>query len=402
MNIRRKLIVTVSILSLIGVFLSHTFFAAAIESVTKGITSDAKKVTASIYNNTGQTVKVPVTSVSIDKPALALKVGDTWKLKSAVYPLNASVKGVYWITDNRKVIRVSDDGTVRAVGPGITYVSVITENGNKLAQCLVEVQKSSVVKIPVTGIIIDKKAITMKINDIARLKAYVTPVGATYKSFKWISGNSAVATVDNDGTLKAVGYGAANITAVTTDSNKTALCTVKVMGPSVTGVTLNKTSLILKINGNEQLTALVKPDNADDKSVIWTSNNKTIADVDANGKVTAIKAGKAVITVKTISGGFLAECSVTVTPPPTPIPVLTVTLNKTSLTLKVNKSETLIAAIKPINAADKTVTWFSSNKTIATVDTAGKVKALKTGKVTITVKTKNGSKTASCTVNVVR
>lgn len=78
-----------------------------------------------------------------------------------------------------------------------------------------------------------------------------------------------------------------------------------------TGVTLNKTTLSLEVAATETLIATVEPTNAEDKTVTWTSSDETIATVDANGLVTAIKAGTATITVSTINN-IVGNCALTV------------------------------------------------------------------------------------------
>lgn len=85
------------------------------------------------------------------------------------------------------------------------------------------------------------------------------------------------------------------------------------MNVPVTGVTLNKDTLALTEGGNETLTATVEPSNATNKSVTWSSDAPQYADVNQTGKVTAVAAGSAIITVKTGDGGKMDTCSVTVT-----------------------------------------------------------------------------------------
>ena len=82
---------------------------------------------------------------------------------------------------------------------------------------------------------------------------------------------------------------------------------------SVESVSLDKTALTLEVNGTYTLTATINPSNADDQSVTWTSSDVTVATVDADGVVKAIKAGKATITVTTTDGNKKATCEVTVT-----------------------------------------------------------------------------------------
>ncbi|MDY6276489.1 MAG: Ig-like domain-containing protein [Bacilli bacterium] len=174
-------------------------------------------------------------------------------------------------------------------------------------------------------------------------------------------------------------------------------CEVEVGPVSVTGVSLDKTSLTLAEEASETLVATVLPSGATNKNVTWTSSNSTVASVDQNGKVTANEAGTATITVETQDGGFKANCEVTVT---AVYHVTGVTLSKTQLNLNVGASETLTPTVSPSNATDKSVSWSSSNSSVASVSTSGTVTAVAAGSATITVKTNDGNKTATCTVTV--
>ena len=166
----------------------------------------------------------------------------------------------------------------------------------------------------------------------------------------------------------------------------------------VSGITLNKTALNLTIGASESLVATISPSNATNKDVEWTSSNTNVATVDTTGKVTGVSSGSATITVKTKDGSKVATCNVTVKNPV--ISVTGVTLNKTALNLVTGASESLIATISPSNATNKNVEWTSSNTNVATVDTTGKVIGVSSGSATITVKTKDGAKVATCNVTV--
>jgi uncharacterized protein YjdB len=198
---------------------------------------------------------------------------------------------------------------------------------------------------------LNKQEVTLKKGEQETLTATVLPQDADDKTVTWTSSNASVASVDSNGKITAHQSGTAVITVKTNDGGYTAECTVTVITP-VTGVSLNKNTLTLPEGGTETLTAAISPEDADDQTVTWTSSDAAIAAVDNNGKVTAIKAGTAVITVKTNDGGFTAECSVTVTKKEEPVYVSGVTLNKKELTLKAGKSETLTATVLPENAAD--------------------------------------------------
>ena len=173
--------------------------------------------------------------------------------------------------------------------------------------------------------------------------------------------------------------------------------TVKVPTVAVTGVTLNKSTLELIAGDTESLTATVAPSDATTKDVTWESNNTAAATVDANGKVTAVGAGEATITVKTKDGEKTAICTVTVKA--ATVAVTGVTLNKTELKLTTGDTETLTATVAPENATTKDVTWTTDNAAVATV-TNGVVTAVKAGTATITVTTADGGFTATCPVTV--
>ena len=165
----------------------------------------------------------------------------------------------------------------------------------------------------------------------------------------------------------------------------------------VTSVSLDKTDLSLTVGGSETLTATITPDNASNKNVTWESSNTNVATVDANGEVTAVSAGTATITAT--ADGKSATCTVTVTA--ATVPVTGVTLNKTSTSLYVGDTETLTATVQPGNASNQTVTWSTSDASVATVEN-GVVRATGRGTATITVTTVDGGFTADCTVTVSR
>lgn len=170
--------------------------------------------------------------------------------------------------------------------------------------------------------------------------------------------------------------------------------TVKQAGRiAVSSIELNKTELKLEEGATETLTATVKPDNATDKTVTWSSSDANIATVDDAGKVTAIKAGTATITAQ--AGEKTAKCTVTVYKE---IPATSVDISKSTLSLIAGDEVTLTATPKPDNTTETSVTWTSSNGNVATVDANGKVKAIAKGNAVITAKV--GSVSNTCKVFV--
>ena len=167
-------------------------------------------------------------------------------------------------------------------------------------------------KVSVTGVKLDQTELDLVVGGTETLIATVEPNTATDKTVTWESSNPDVATVDQNGNVKAVASGTATINVTANDgSGQKASCTVTVTQP-VTGVTLDQTELALYTGGSATLSATVTPENATNKSLTWSSDNQNVATVE-NGEVTAKAAGTATITVTTDDGKKTATCTVTVT-----------------------------------------------------------------------------------------
>ena len=274
--------------------------------------------------------QVKVTSITLNEKSINLDIRESKQLVATINPENATNKNVYWTSSNTDVAYVDSSGLVTGFDKGTAVIIVTTEDGNKVATCTVTVTDSSEPidpdqpnKVNVTDISLNINAMKLNINSSKQLIATVKPENATNKNVYWVSTNSAVATVDNEGNVTAVGEGTAIIVVTTEDGNRTAMCTVTVTGSdnssedkiNVTGVSLNANSIKLNKNDQKQLVATVRPANATNKSVYWTSSNESVATVDNNGNVTAIGKGTATITVITVDRNQMATCTVTVVDP---------------------------------------------------------------------------------------
>lgn len=162
----------------------------------------------------------------------------------------------------------------------------------------------------------------------------------------------------------------------------------------VSAIILNSASLEMAEGETFKLNATVSPDNATDKTVIWSSSDASIANVE-DGMVTAVKAGTATITVSSRDGGAKASCTVTITS--REIAVERVTLSRTELDIAVGSTFSIKATIEPENATDKVVQWTTNNPAVATVED-GKITGVGPGAASITATA--GGKNASCTVTV--
>jgi uncharacterized protein YjdB len=338
---------------------------------------------------TVKSAKISVTGVTLDQTSLELVEGKTATLKATVAPSNATDPSVSWSSSDKGVATVDSNGGIIAVKAGSAILTVTTTDGGKTANCAVTVKPA---KISVTGVTLDKTSASLLVGQTQQLKATVSPDNATDKSVSWSSSNANIASVDNAGLVTAQKPGSATITVVTTDGSKMATCDFTITQP-VSGVSLDKTSLTLTEGDQATLTATIKPDDASNKEISWSSDSPSIATVE-NGKVTALKEGSAKITVTTKDGNKTAECAVTVNKKI--IHVTGVSLDKTAASLVVGQTQQLTATVQPDNATDKSVYWISSNPNVATVDQTGNVTTVGPGSATITVVTTDGSKMATC------
>jgi len=162
----------------------------------------------------------------------------------------------------------------------------------------------------VTGVSLPKTK-TVDKGKTVKLTPGVKPSGAANKAVTWKSSNTGVAKVDANGVVSGIKGGTATITVTTVDGKKTAVCTVTVKAPA-TKLTLNKTSTSIK-KGKTLALKIKKFTPADvyPKTLTWSSSKKSVAKVDKNGKVTAVKKGTATITAKSWNGKT-AKCKVTV------------------------------------------------------------------------------------------
>ena len=347
--------------------------------------------------NVSATCEVSVIPTSVESITLSTKewnggVGDNIKLSATVSPDNATDKTINWSTSDESIATVDAEGNVTAIAVGSAVITATAADGSGVqAECQVTVVANV---IEVTSISISTSEWTGKVGESVQLIATVLPVDATNKIVTWATSDSEIATVDSNGNVKAVKVGSATITVTTTGGNiLSATCQVTVIPTSVESIILNTTSWSGKVGDSFSLTATVLPEDATDKTVTWVSSDESVATVDADGKVTAVSPGEATITAT--CGSVSSTCKVTVV-----IPLAeSISLSLTSWSGKVGESVILTATVLPEDATDKTVTWASSDESVATVDSEGKVAAVSLGEAIITATC--GSVSATCKVTVV-
>ena len=280
---------------------------------------------------------VPVTGVSLSQSIRILAVGDSFTLTPTVSPADASNKAVVWSSSNPEVASVVD-GVVTARAAGAATITVTTVDGGHEARCTVlatvpatyRIEASALasfgslqapytrpaaqtVTVTNTGtgsVTLDQPSAVS--YDIGRLSATFLYPGAT-ATFTVRPKAGLPAGNYNEGIAVKGSNGAA-----TTVSARFAVTAAPFV--AVAGVSLDRAGLTLPVGQSTALVATVLPVNATDKGVKWASSDPSIVAVDANGTITAMKAGIVAITAVTNDGRYAATCTVTVpaTQPLTP------------------------------------------------------------------------------------
>ena len=351
----------------------------------KGIT----KITATIGDysaNCNVTVTQPIEGIELDKTALDLERGDTEKLTATVTPENADGdKTVTWSSNNPNIADVDQNGNVTAVNKGNAIITAAV--GDKTDTCNVTVG------VALQSISINKTEITLNKDTSETLTVSYNPIDTDAdKTVNWTSSNTAVATVDEQGKVTAVGKGTATIKAIVGD--KEDICEVTVVIP-LQSISI-KSSTQIQYGQSEKLVVTYNPiDTTDDTTVIWTSSKEDVATVSTDGTINAVGVGTATITAR-VGDNITSTCEVTVLP----VPLNSISIKEQNIELVKGETKELTVLYNPENTSDnKTVTWTSDKEDIVKID-GGTITAVGAGKAIITATVGNISATTTVNVNV--
>ena len=385
---------------------------------------------------------IPVSQITLNEAEASISVGNSETLTATVAPENATIKALKWTSSDEDVATVAPDGTVTAVKAGAATITATAADGSgKSAVCKVTV-------IADTTPPAHEHSYGDWSKDGTNHWHECTDAACPNQSESIKDKAAHIYDDDADTTCNVCGY----------------VRTVTPEIVPVSQITLNKAETSISVGNSETLTATVAPENAANKALKWASSDEDVATVAPDGTVTAVKAGAATITATAADGsGKSAVCKVTVTGDTTPpahehrygdwskdgtnhwhectdancpnqsesikdtaahiydddadttcnvcgyvrtvtpeiVPVSQITLNKAETSISVGNSETLTATVAPENAANKALTWASSDEDVATVAPDGTVTAVKAGAATITATAADGSgKSAVCKVTV--
>lgn len=399
--------------------------------------------------------EVFVTGVTLDVTEKTILIGESFDLNATIAPDNATEKGVTWTSSNEEIATVTD-GRVEALAVGETTITVTTTDGEFTATCKVKVEKNPYIYDTLTKASLNlgsgyTKYTNKELISSAEYFLYVTTNGNNIQSNKNSDATKhyGIVTTKTGGLAKSVTvtfadnnsnpyeiYGS-NVAYTDPDN----LYSAETKGTLIEKITESKTveitgdyqylgfyspsganyiaeikvkwdpviptsieandSLELTIGGTETIAyELVNGDFVvSETDVEFTSDNSAVS-VSETGVVTGVSAGTANVTIKSKADENVTK-TIAVTVSATKTPVTSVTLDQTELVIKETHTEELVATVLPEEASIKTVTWSSSDETVATVDKDGKVTGVKAGTATIKVEsTDDDTKYAECAVTV--
>ena len=176
--------------------------------------------------------KVAVSGITLNNSTLSLTTGQNFTLQAMLSPSNATNKEVTWESSDAGVAAVSKDGVVTAKKAGkATIVAKAADESGKYASCVVTVTEA---KKEVTGVTLNKSSLNLGVGGSEVLSATVLPADATNKQVTWLSSTPSIATVSQSGVVTGVKEGTTQISVITADGSKTAICSVTVSGQAQT------------------------------------------------------------------------------------------------------------------------------------------------------------------------
>lgn len=376
------------------------------DGIVTGV-SEGEAVITATFDTLSVSAKVMVEELVIDVTGIELSdnkievcLGQEYIVEAMITPKNATNKDVVWTSSNEDVVIV-EDGVITTVGMGATQITATCGGYSATASVMVLSEDG---KFPgPTDILLDVGSeIVMEVGDSITVNATIVPSYAVYKKIEWVASDELVITVDQNGVITAVGEGLADVFIYCDNIETSIFITVnpKEEAPSVdvTGITVDKEAVTLKEGETSTVVATVMPEDATNKDVIWTVEDKTVATV-TNGVITGVSAGTTTVTAS--CDEFSATVIVTVTEndevvPPT-VDVTGITLDKELVELEIGKTATVVATVTPEDATNKEVFWRSEEETVATVED-GVITAIGEGTTTITASCGEFSATVVVTV----
>lgn len=343
-----------------------------------------------------------VTSINIEKTEETIFVGEKHKLSVVHLPSEANAPDYTWSvsgldTDTTSVIEIDQNGNIIAKREGIANATAVAlqirdDNGITLrSTCRV-----NVIPVEIEKIKLEKNSISIDAGDSIKLAYTTYPDNATHKEGSWSTSNANIAIAEN-GYVKGIGVGEAEITISASNSTVKDVCKVKVNAIKAKGFELKENEITINRTESSKLTPVFNPVNTTNKTIIWSSSDEKIAIVDDLGNITTKSIGTCTINAVTKDGGYKASCKITVMPKP----IEKIEFELPSYKIGIGEQEQLKIIFTPADADNKNIKWYSDDIDIAEVGDNGIVKGNSRGTTSISVITEDKRHQTSCEIRVV-
>lgn len=323
------------------------------------------------------TVRIPLQSITINGDE-TLSKNEEKTLTVTYNPTNTTDnKTVDWESSNPEIVSIDSTGKITGKKGGTAKITATVGN--------VKAEKEVKVVVPIESVSLSGDDSILK-GETKRLTATINPEDTTDdKTITWSSDNENVLFVDQNGQIRGIKEGTANVKAVVAGKETTKQITVNEIHINSIAIDGDQEFEMIK-NQTKNLSVTINPENTtDDKGVVWKTNNEEVARVDNDGKVTALKEGEATITATVGTNETSVKINVK------EIHINSVVINELDDEFTRGDEFKFSATYTPENTTDenKTVEWSSSNTDVGTIDQEGNFVALKEGTTKITAKIGN-------------
>lgn len=348
--------------------------------VVTAVGEGSSTVTATVGNKVATinyTVRIPLESITINGDE-TLSKNEEKTLTVTYNPTNTTDnKTVDWESSNPEIVSIDSTGKITGKKGGTAKITATVGN--------VKAEKEVKVVVPIESVSLSGDDSILK-GETKRLTATINPEDTTDdKTITWSSDNENVLFVDQNGQIRGIKEGTANVKAVVAGKETTKQITVNEIHINSIAIDGDQEFEMIK-NQTKNLSVTINPENTtDDKGVVWKTNNEEVARVDNDGKVTALKEGEATITATVGTNETSVKINVK------EIHINSVVINELDDEFTRGDEFKFSATYTPENTTDenKTVEWSSSNTDVGTIDQEGNFVALKEGTTKITAKIGN-------------
>lgn len=349
------------------------------EGVVKGISIGKVEIFATL-NDTDisdfiiiNVVPILANNVTINKLNGDISIDNSnTQLSFTIDPPNADITSLIWKSSNEEIAQIDQDGKITPKDVGEVSFTLNIDN-------ITDTITTKISPVVATSIEIENPPSQIFVGgESLELSTSILPLNVTDYNVLWESSNESILKVNNLGEVFGVSPGEANIKVLCGAVTDT--ISIKVLPIVAESISIIEPSQLIYVNDKAvQLSVNFNPLNTTDKNIQWQSSDVTIATVDNNGIITGLKEGKISITAR--SGNLKSTIDLTI------YPVLPTSLEITNEIDKIyiNGENTILETnFYPTNTTNKEVRWESSDPSIASIDSEGKISAYNWGNVIFT------------------